>query len=437
MEIKEREIIDKHRERAKGGFSSLQKFVVDQKSCNYCGCCVSACPTEVLAMGDESPQLIGECNECGICYLACPRTFLPMTQIQEWLFKTDVIPPLGSYIRAALASSTSRKILDRAPDGGITTTVFTYLLQNKLVDAVITTGKQHDGAWCYHPRPMIVTDPADLLEAMDRKYDPNPLLSVLKEAARFKKVAFAGLPCHVLGLSKLRYAAHAYEEILPALYKTARKLTSNIDFVVGIGCMCRMGKGTWDVMLREQGVKSEKEVKRHYEERITGDYVFFLEGGGEARVGHRRIINNPHPMCFLCSDYDGYFSDITIDRSEYQEYSTVLIRNKKGEDVFNQCLEKQLVTTRELPDEGRDFLESMTPVLQSLVDFDAYGYGHYLKEGSFLTESTIRDMMGHFENRRLRGIPENIFLELLKKYPQFEFAKKKRSELGYMNPDIF
>jgi hypothetical protein len=79
----------------------------------------------------------------------------------------------------------------------------------------------------------------------------------------------------------------------------------------------------------------------------------------------------------------------------------------------------------------------MTPVLQSLVDFDAYGYEHYLKEGSFLTESTIRDMMGHFENRRLRGIPENIFLELLKKYPQFEFALKKRKELGYENPDIY
>ena len=79
----------------------------------------------------------------------------------------------------------------------------------------------------------------------------------------------------------------------------------------------------------------------------------------------------------------------------------------------------------------------MSPVLESLVDFDAYGYGHYLTEGSFIADSTIRDMMGHFENRRLRGIPENIFLELLKKYPQFEFAKKKRSELGYVNPDIF
>jgi len=37
----------------------------------------------------------------------------------------------------------------------------------------------------------------------------------------------------------------------------------------------------------------------------------------------------------------------------------------------------------------------------------------------------------------MRGIPENVFLELLKKYPQFEFAMKKREELHFTNPDIY
>jgi len=437
MTINEQEILNKHRERSKNGFSSLQKFVVDQKSCNYCGCCVSVCPTGVLEMGDESPQLIGECNECGICYLACPRTFLPVTSIHKWLFNTGTIPPLGFYTKAEVASSTNSEILERAPDGGIVTTIFTYLLENKIVDAVITTGKKHDCAWCYHPKPMVVTDPKALLETIDRKYDPNPLLTALKETTRFGKVAFAGLACHVLALGKLQHAAHAYQDVLPPLCKIARKLTENINLVIGIGCMCRMGKGKWDVMLKEQGVESERKVVKHYEERISGDYVFHLEGGGEARVGHRRIVHFPHAMCFLCSDYDGYFADIAVDRSEFQEYSTVLIRNKKGDGIFNQCLEKGLVTTRELPDEGRDFLESMTPVLESLVDFDTYGYENYLKEGSFRLEQTVADMMGHFEARRLRGIPENIFLALLKKYPQFEFARRKRRELGYENPDIY
>ncbi len=436
MDSRERDVLDKHIKRSQEGYSALGKHVVEQKMCNYCGACVSVCPKGSITMGAESPQLTGECNACGICYLACPRTFLPMTSMQQWLFDTDEIPPLGTYKQATLASSNSEKIMEHSPDGGIVTTLFTYMLDHKLVDAVITSGKQHECTWCYHPKPRAVTDSGDLLECIDRKYDPNPLLSILKDTTGFAKVAFAGLACHVLGLKKLQYAARMYREELPAFAKISDRLTRNIDFVVGIGCMCRMGKGAWDVMLKEVGVDSEDQVVRHLEERISGDYVFELPDGSEARVPHTRIIEDPHHMCFLCCDYDGYFSDLTIDRSEFQPYSTVLLRNEKAEDMFSRCLEKKLLHTREIPHKGADFVEDMAPMLKSLVEFDTYGYENFLKTGKFSIDPTMQQMMSHFEERRMRGIPENIFLELLKKYPQFEFAKKKRAELGYENPDF-
>ena len=436
MNKQELEMLSKHKQRSENGFDALKQFVIDQKACNYCGACISVCPKGSLAMGDESPELVDDCNSCGVCYLACPRTFLPMTSMQQWSFNTDEIPPLGTYIHATLASSNNEKIMERSPDGGIVTTLFTYLLENNLADAVITSGKQHSCHWCYHPKPRVVTNPEDLLDCIDRKYDPNPLLTLLRETTGFKKVAFAGLACHVLGLKKLQYAAHAYREELPALAKIADRLTRNIDFVVGIGCMCRMEKGSWDVMLKEKGVSGEDQVVKHFEERITGDYVFHLQDGSEARVPHTRIIEDPHHMCFLCCDYDGYFSDLTIDRSEFQPYSTVLLRDQKAEALFNQCLEKDLLHVRDIPNKGEDFVEDMKPMLQSLIDFDTYGYENFLKTGRFTLDPSMQQMMSHFEERRMRGIPENIFLELLKKYPQFGFARKKREELGYENLDI-
>ena len=169
MKRKEQEIIEKHKERSEKGFSSLKEWVIDQKACAYCGCCVSICPQGSITMGDDNPQLTGDCTDCGICYLACPRTFLPMSPMQKWLFQTEEIPPLGSYIRAEIAGSTNRAILDRAPDGGIVTTLFTHLLDNNIVDAVITSGKQHDIAWCYHPKPMVVTNSGDLINCIDTK----------------------------------------------------------------------------------------------------------------------------------------------------------------------------------------------------------------------------------------------------------------------------
>lgn len=44
--------------------------------------------------------------------------------------------------------------------------------------------------------------------------------------------------------------------------------------------------------------------------------------------------------------------------------------------------------------------------------------------------------MSPFEASPLQGIPENIFLDLLKAYPIFEVTKKRRLELGYKNPDF-
>ncbi len=437
MNDQERTILEKHKQRAENGFHALQEFVIDPKACSYCGCCVSICPKGSIVMGDESPQLEGECNSCGICYLACPRTFLPVSSIQKWLFGTEEIPPLGSYIRAELAGSTSPQILDRAPDGGIVTTLFTYLLNNNVVDAVITTGKQHALAWCYHPKPLIVTDAEDLLDCIDKKYDPNPLLITLKEALQYSKVAFVGLACHVQALKKLQYAAQAYQEELPALAKAAHKLTKNIDLVVGIGDIGRFGKGKIDELLQEFGVSGEDQVARHIEERISADFVFQLLDGTEVRIPQSAVVKYPQPFCFLCNDFDGYFSDITVDRSEYQEFNTVLLRNKKGEDLFNHCLKSTMIQTREIPDQGRDFLEEMVPMLEAFLEYDLYGYEHYLTQGEFQLDPSMQQMFGNQENRRVRGLPENMMMELLKKIPGYGFCIRKRKALGYENPDIF
>ena len=260
---------------------------------------------------------------------------------------------------------------------------------------------------------------------------------MLKDTTHYNKVAFVDLACHVQPLKKLQYAAHAYREVLPAFAKAAHNLTKNIELVIGIGDIGRFGKGKIDVLLQEFGVSGEDQVARHIEERITADFVFKLHDGKEVRIPQSAVVKYPQPFCFLCNDFDGYLSDISVDRSEYQEYNTVLMRNKKGEEIFTQCLDNNLIKTCELPDQGRDFLEEMVPMLQAFTDYDLYGYEHYLKNGEFLIDPAMEQMFGNQETRRLRGLPENMMMELLKKYPQFGFCTNKRKELGYENPDIF
>jgi coenzyme F420-reducing hydrogenase beta subunit len=284
---------------------------------------------------------------------------------------------------------------------------------------------------------MVVTDSKQLLDCADKKYDPNPLLTTLREAAAYDKVAFAGLACHVQALRKLQYAAHTYLDMFADYAGAAHKLTRNIRLVVGIGDIGRFGRGKIDVLLQENGVSGEHEVARHIEERITADFVFTLLNGKEVRIPQTEVIKYPQPFCFLCNDFNGYASDLTVDRSEFQQFNTVMLRNQLAEDVFNPCVEKNLLQIRELPDEGRDFLEGMTEMLHGFTDYDLYGYEYYLNNGEFKIDESMGAMFGNQENRRLRGLPENMLMELLKKYPMYGFCTKKRRELGYTNPDYF
>ena len=88
-------------------------------------------------------------------------------------------------------------------------------------------------------------------------------------------------------------------------------------------------------------------------------------------------------------------SDLSVDRSEYQQFNTILMRNKKAEDIFDQCLGSKLLQTRELPDEGRDFLKEREPMLQAFTDYDLYGYEHYLKQGEFSIDPSMEQMFGN------------------------------------------
>ena len=40
--------------------------------CRACGCCVRACPEELLKLGVETVIVSEDCKGCGTCIKACP-----------------------------------------------------------------------------------------------------------------------------------------------------------------------------------------------------------------------------------------------------------------------------------------------------------------------------------------------------------------------------
>ena len=53
---------------------------VDERRCTGCGDCVTACPTDCLALAEALPWLArpAECISCALCALVCPTGAIEM-----------------------------------------------------------------------------------------------------------------------------------------------------------------------------------------------------------------------------------------------------------------------------------------------------------------------------------------------------------------------
>ncbi|MGV8083118.1 MAG: DUF362 domain-containing protein [Coriobacteriia bacterium] len=53
------------------------------EGCAKCGACVSACPRNLITMGDDAAVIAEECSGCGLCAPACPNGVLQLQQKAE------------------------------------------------------------------------------------------------------------------------------------------------------------------------------------------------------------------------------------------------------------------------------------------------------------------------------------------------------------------
>ncbi|MFM8882018.1 MAG: coenzyme F420 hydrogenase/dehydrogenase beta subunit N-terminal domain-containing protein, partial [Betaproteobacteria bacterium] len=98
--------------------------------------------------------------------------------------------PMLAMYRASL-----RKPLEGAQWTGITTALAAALLEQGLIDAVITMKADPDDAW--KPVPIIVTEPEALAQCRGMRMGYAPLLALIEPAlARgLKRLAVIGIPC--------------------------------------------------------------------------------------------------------------------------------------------------------------------------------------------------------------------------------------------------
>lgn len=349
-------------------FKDLNREVVEKGICGKCGGCVSFCSAgklNALEMGqNDLPRYINEdnCLKCGICYLICPQTATLNVELQE---KFGWKPPIGDYQRITSAQTTNKEVREVCTDGGVVTSLLSYLMDRNLINGAVVSKKTGRFA----RKAIIARTPEELIEAAGSTFSGSlhleelggkyttytPILSTVKslEERYLRDIAVVGTPCQINAIRKMQCLG-----VIPAHL---------IKYTIGLFCIENF---SFDAVAKE---RLEKKLDINLEDivklNIKDDFIITLTKGVTIHVPLEEVHEVARPACFACQDFSNEYADISVGGLGSPDgYTTVLIRTELGASLYDETLRKGYIQERSFEDAEESRLEK-TKMLAKIVSF--------------------------------------------------------------------
>ncbi len=247
---------------------------------------------------------------------------------------------LGNYKSVIAARSTDKDILKKSQDGGIITTLFSYALEEGIIDGAIVAGPGNEP---WKPEPMVVTTKAELLAAAGTRYTISPNLSLIKEATRsygLDRVGIVGTPCQIQAVRKVQ------------LYPIGmRDVDDKIALALGIFCMENLPYQGLEAMVEDHCNQKMESVRKM--DIGKGKFTVYTERGAVSQMPLKLIHKYVQPGCNVCLDYVGNLADISSGSVGSPDgWSTVFVRSKKGNAVWDSAIAAGYFETKPM-DQGK------------------------------------------------------------------------------------
>lgn len=454
------EQFNKYKEISKGGFAALEKVI--EYSCSHCGLCESLCPEQSIKIIDTVPVLTGTCSGCGICYQGCPRSFYPLSKIRNRWFgeeHSELEQRVGICSDRFTCRSLNDEIFENGTNGGTVTALLHYLLENRIVDAVLHAGSLHEKSYiCHHSIPIISRRPEDTLKGARSKMHITPLLHVLKDLGRDQRVAVVGLACHVEGLRKLQIVKDdpQLRTLFPALAQRADALLHNLAFVIGLNCFANPLYGSIDKMYEKYGIREEDVIKfaeitkkSLYQLLNEGkDFLWFADEGCVTRDGkyynfrYTEFMDHTVGMgCMVCrsfilskeADVSIGLTASEIKRAEYG-YNSVFVRHPELHAVFERMVDEKKLLRRPMWEKHR-------PRLRKLIEYmfprrDIINFSHYVSTGKWKPrQNNLYQPASHGFKGTIMGLERLFLMQTAKKKLFYNHATKALRDSGKHVPE--
>ena len=320
-------------------------IIRDKKICSGCGLCVSICPVKAITFSDDVLTVDSEsCIKCGLCYACCHRSFFPkeLNKNEASVEKGNkYLKEFNSYKDIYTAQTNDDSIKKVAQDGGIVSSLLKIAFKEELIDNAIVVGETKNEL-SLKPLPFLVQNEVDLLKSGGTKYSNAHVLKILHDAKNFKKIGIVGTPCVLQALKKISF------------YPLNKPFYDNIAIKIGIFCMESFDYEKTIEILKEEFQKTPEEIKKM--DINNGRFFIYDKNGNTFDIPIKKIKKYGRFGCFLCDDLTVEHSDVSVGSIGSEPgWSTVILRTKKGEELFQKSLDHQLIKTIKIEEEEKSF----------------------------------------------------------------------------------
>jgi len=318
-------------------------LIKEKNLCCGCGLCVSICPVNAIDYSGGTFEIDDNlCINCGLCYSACPRSFFPkaLEKLEENHDPNiKFLEPINYYRDIFTAQTTEKRIKSVAQDGGIVTTSLKTAFKEGIIDGsfAVTLGDQP-----LIPLPILIESEGDLLKTAGTKYTNVPVLKIFHDAKDLEKIAVVGTPCIMKALRKISF------------YPFNKPFYDNIVLKIGLFCMESFDYEKIVELLKNEFHVYPSDVKKMDIDK--GKFIIYDKENNNSNIPIKRIKKYGRFGCFFCDDLTAEHADISVGSIGSEPgWSTVIIRTKKGAEIFQKALDLNLIVKNEIEEDSKSF----------------------------------------------------------------------------------